>query len=308
MKIYTLTLNPAYDVHAFSGNFEPYHESLAEITSREAGGKGINISRALTNGGIPNTAVAVLGKENCGDFKAALQQLSLDCILLEKEGRIRENLTLHCAGKPETRISFSGFSLDDGILDEVLSQLQVDDQTVVTVTGRLPSGVSSQKAKSFLHQLQTQGARIVLDSKSFSLADILEVQPWLIKPNQEEISEYLDCEVQTVEQAMKKAAVFAAHGISNVMVSLGEQGAMLICGGKTYIAVPPAITPVSTVGAGDSMIAGFLGAAYYGHGPDACLKMAVAYGTAACLTAGTLPPQKEEADRIYDQVDIREVM
>ena len=308
MKIYTLTLNPAYDVHATSDNFEPYHESLAHIESREAGGKGVNISRALANAGIPNTAVAILGKENCGDFKAALAELAIDCILLEKEGRIRENLTLHCEGKPETRISFAGFSADDSVMDQVLGKLQLDAETVVTVTGRLPSGVSGDRAKKFLRQLQNCGARIVLDSKSFSLADILEVRPWLIKPNQEEISEYLQCNVQTVEQAVEKAGYFAECGIANVMVSMGEQGAMLIAEGKTYLATPPSVKPVSTVGAGDSMIAGFLAAVYREEKPEICLKTAVAYGTAACLTTGTLPPCRKEAERIYDLVTVREVM
>ncbi|MBR4864977.1 MAG: hexose kinase [Oscillospiraceae bacterium] len=308
MKIYTLTLNPAYDVHATSENFEAYHESLAHIESREAGGKGVNISRALANAEIPNTAVIVLGKENAGDFKAALAQLDFGCLLLEKEGRIRENLTLHTAGKPETRISFAGFSADDSLLDEVLSLLEVDSHTIVTVTGRLTSGISAAAAKCFLRKLTALGAKIVLDSKSFSLADILELQPWLIKPNQEEISEYLNCPVDTVEQALEKAMVFAEKGIANVMVSLGAQGAMLVCDGKSYIATPPCITPVSTVGAGDSMIAGFLSAVYHGNAPADCLKTAVAYGTAACLTAGTLPPQKQEAERIYNQVTVMEGM
>ena len=308
MKIYTLTLNPAYDVHAESDNFEAYHESLAHIQSREAGGKGVNVSRALSNAEILNTAVIVLGKENCGDFKAALAQLDFESVLLEKEGRIRENLTLHTPGKPETRISFAGFSADDSLLEEVRSLLDIDKDTVITVTGRLTSGISAAAAKSFLRQLKESGARIVLDSKSFSLADILELQPWLIKPNQEEISEYLNCPVDTVEQAMEKAKIFAENGITNVMVSLGAQGAMLICDGKAYIATPPGITPVSTVGAGDSMIAGFLAAAYHGMLPRDCLKTAVAYGTAACLTAGTLPPLKEDAQRIYNQVIVREEM
>ena len=308
MKIYTLTLNPAYDVHAVSDNFEPHHESLAHIQSREAGGKGVNISRALINGQIPNTAVIVLGKENAADFKAALAQLNMECLYLEKEGRIRENLTLHCEGKPETRISFAGFGADDSLLDEVLPLLEVDDQTIVTVTGRLTSGISLQAAKSFLGELKRRGARIVLDSKSFALADILELQPWLIKPNQEEISEYLNCPVDTVEQAMEKTMVFVENGIANVMVSMGAQGALLACKGKTYVATPPCITPVSTVGAGDSMIAGFLAATYHGKESADCLKTAVAYGTAACLTAGTLPPQKQEAERIYEQVTVKEEM
>lgn len=308
MKIYTLTLNPAYDVHAFAQSFAPYHENLAQIQSREAGGKGVNISRALNIGGIPNTAVIVLGKENGGDFKEALQRSEVDCIFLEKEGRIRENLTLHCADAPETRISFSGFKVDDSILEEVLEQLNVDTDTVITFTGRVGAGMSMGKVKAFLNTLRQQGARIVLDSKSFSLEDICEVQPWLIKPNQEEISEYFDCDIQKVEQAAHKAQIFAQMGISNVMISLGEQGALLIHGGKVYTAKPPVIQAVSTIGAGDSAIAGFLAAAHQGGDAAECLKTAVTFGTAACLTSGTLPPRKTDVDHIFTQVEVMEVM
>lgn len=308
MKIYTLTLNPAYDVHAFAESFAPYHENLAQVQSREAGGKGVNISRALNMGQIPNTAVIVLGKENGGDFKASLQQSEIQCILLEKEGRIRENLTLHCADAPETRISFTGFSVDDSILNEVMDVLQVDGDTVITFTGRVASGIHMETVKTFLKKLREKGARIVLDSKSFSLEDIYQVQPWLIKPNQEEISEYFRCDVKTIHQAMEKAACFAEHGVDNVMVSLGEQGALLISGGKSYIAKPPVVQAVSTIGAGDSSIAGFLAAAHSGGGAQECLKMAVTFGTAACLTTGTLPPRKTDVDRIWAQVEVTEVM
>ena len=173
MKIYTLTLNPAYDVHAFARSLSLHCENLAEIQSREAGGKGVNISRALCNGQIPNTAIIVLGKENGDEFKNAIS--ALDCVLLEKEGRIRENLTFHCENEAETRISFSGFPVDDGILHEVLNNIVIEKDTIVTFTGRIPAGVSKDKAKEFLKNLNEQGVRIVLDSKSFTIEDIFEI-------------------------------------------------------------------------------------------------------------------------------------
>lgn len=305
MKIYTITLNPAYDVHAYAEQFAPFHENLACVTSREAGGKGVNLSRALQNGGTENIAVVVLGKENCAEFKEELEKTGLQTIFLEKPGRIRENLTLHCANQPETRISFSGFPVDDRLLGEVSALLDVDGDTVVTFTGRVASGISMDKVKDFLKDLQKKGAKIVLDSKSFSLEDIFEVQPWLIKPNQEEISEYLCCRIHNLEEAIVKARIFARHGIANVMISLGDQGALLLHNGCCYIATPPAIRAISTIGAGDSSLAGFIAAAQKGADAAECLKTAVTYGTAACLTAGTLPPQKEDIDHIFQQVYVK---
>jgi 1-phosphofructokinase family hexose kinase len=306
MKIYTLTLNPAYDVHAFVKNLVLNCENLAQIKSREAGGKGVNISRALCNGQIPNTAIVVLGKENGDEFKNAISDM--DCVLLEKEGRIRENLTFHLENGTETRISFSGFPVDDSILEEVLDNIEIEKDTIVTFTGRIPAGISKENAKEFLKILHKKGARIVLDSKSFTIEDIFDIKPWLIKPNQEEISDYLGCEIKTLSEVLEKAAVFTEHGITNTMVTLGEQGAALLTEDKVYIATCPVIEAISTIGAGDSTIAGFLAGTYLGEEAIGCLKTAVSFGTAACLTSGTLPPKKEDIEKIYAQICVNEVM
>ena len=167
--------------------------------------------------------------------------------------------------------------------------------------------MSMDKVKAFLKDLQKKGAKIVLDSKSFSLADIFEVQPWLIKPNQEEISEYLGCEINSIAQAMEKSQVFADHGVTNVMVSLGEQGALLLHDGKCYIATPPTIDAISTIGAGDSSLAGFIAAAQKGKAAAECLKNAVTYGTAACLTEGSLPPTAADIAAISPQVQVKQL-
>ena len=306
MKIYTLTLNPAYDVHACAKNLALNCENLAHVQSREAGGKGVNISRALCNGQIPNIAIVVLGKENGDEFKNAISDM--DCVLLEKEGRIRENLTFHLENGTETRISFSGFSVDNNILEEVLDNIVIEKDTIVTFTGRIPAGISKENAKEFLKILHKKGARIVLDSKSFTIEDIFDIKPWLIKPNQEEISDYLGCEIKTLSEVLEKAAVFTEHGITNTMVTLGEQGAVLLTEDKTYIATTPIIEAISTIGAGDSTIAGFLAGTYASEDSKGCLKTAVSYGTSACLTSGTLPPQKEDIEKIYAQICVSEVM
>ena len=304
MKIYTITLNPAYDVHAYTEHFEPFHENLAKVLSRDAGGKGVNISRALTSCGTDNTAIIVVGKDNCADFKADIEAAGMKTIIFEKEGRIRENLTLHTSDSDETRISFAGFSIDDGILEEISSAISADADTIVTFTGRVPTGISMSAVKDFLLDLSEKGAKIVIDSRSFSLDDIYACSPWLIKPNQEEISEYFSKDITTADQAVSAAKEMATHGIENIMISLGSEGALLLCGGKLYIARPPKIEAISTIGAGDSSIAGFISAFAKGSSPADCLRTAVSFGSAACLTEGTLPPRAEDVKGIYDKVTI----
>lgn len=304
MKIYTITLNPAYDIHAYIEKFTPHCENLAQVQSRDAGGKGVNISRALRNFGISNTAVIVLGNENSGDYKAELKKLNMDCILIERQGRIRENLTIHCAHDPETRISFSGFQADNRILDEIIEQLKLEPDSVVTFTGRIPEGVHVDSVKVFLKNIQKRGARIVLDSKSFSLTDIYEIKPWLIKPNQEELSEYFGCSIGSTDAALEKAMEFAGNGVENVMVSLGEKGALLITDNQRFTSQPPSVQVESTIGAGDSSIAGFIAGTMQTQKPEKWLQLATAFGSAACLSAGSNPPDKTDIERIYKQVRV----
>ena len=302
--IYTITLNPAFDVHANADRFEAFHENLARGESRQAGGKGINISRALVQLGAKNTAVVVLGDRNAAEFKEELVSAGVEHLALERPGRIRENLTLHCPNTPETRISFTGFAVEDAVLEQIEAMLDVKPGTAVTFTGRIGDGMSLDTAKAFLARLKAKGARIVLDSRSFGTLDILQVQPWLIKPNQEEISQYLGRPVEIMEQAVAAAKEFAAGGIDNVMVSMGGQGAVLVSGDGVYLATPPKITPVSTIGAGDSSVAGFLAAP-----PEAAqqLKLAVACGTAACLTEGSLPPEKNAVEKLLGQIKVEKL-
>lgn len=305
MNIYTITLNPAYDIHASVNEFSLFHENLAHIMSRDAGGKGVNLSRALKSGGVENTAVVVLGEDNSVEFKGKLVADDLHTILLEKPGRIRENLTLHCSGKPETRISFPGFTTNDNTLHEIATLLDIGDASIVTFTGRVPCGVSMYAVKSFLKHLQAKGAKIVLDSKSFTKEDVLEIQPWLIKPNQDEFSEYFNCTIGTIEDVAEKVQFFSDHNITNVMVSMGEKGALLMIENSCYVAIPPAINAISTIGAGDSSLAGFIVAFCEGKNPADCLKSAVAYGTAACLTLGSLPPTAVDISEIHSKICVR---
>ena len=309
MNIITLTLNPAFDIHCYSENFKPYHENLAKITSFDAGGKGINISRALAKNGIESTAVIALGEENGDDFLRALSDegIRLEKILLP--GRIRENITLHTSLSPETRISFKGFLADDTLLEKARALIwdKLDSDTVVTFTGTLPEGVSIEGAKKMLKEIKARGAKTVIDSKSFKLSDLIDCAPWLIKPNEEEIEEYTGVSITDSLSAVREAEKIRAAGIENVMISLGKNGAVLASSGGDFIAKAPTVNAVSTIGAGDSSIAGFLLAAKNNSSPQDMLKLAVCYGSAACMTEGTKPPRKNDILTLLKTTEVIEI-
>lgn len=302
MKIVTLTLCAAFDIHAESEKIIPGRENLAKITDHNAGGKGVNISRALNRFGADNAAVVVVGDENGDDFVKRLENENICLQIVRIPGRIRENITIHTSNGEETRISFAGDFVPEDLLLKIAAVTDeiCDKDTVVTFTGRLPAGVSVFSAKKYIKKLQERGIRVVIDSKSFTLDDIIELKPFLIKPNEEEIEEYLGRDISDFDSAAKAARELSLSGIENVMISIGEKGAVLCSNSELYSAAAPKINAVSTIGAGDSSIAGFLYATSKGADSAERLKAAVAFGSAACLTPGTNPPDPAEVERLLE--------
>ncbi len=305
MKIYTVTLSPAYDIHAYAPALLLGHENLAHITRRDIGGKGVNISRALTANGIENVAIVALGSDGADGFKRALELEGVRYRAIEGRGRIRENLTLHSDNGTETRISFPGGELDGSVLCELSGAIDADADTVVTITGSIPAGIRMDRLKRLIVSLRSSGARIVIDSSSFTLEDLREIRPWLIKPNVEEATAYCGRMLSDIGEYAGFAARICAEGIENVMLTLGGNGALLANGGDVYVASPPPVVAVSTVGAGDSSIAGAIAALVKNATPSEMLRLAVAYGSAACTLEGTSPPVAEDISRIYADVSVR---
>ena len=191
MKIVTLTLNPAFDIHCRADGFVPYGESFVEATSRDAGGKGVNISRALRATGTESLAVVVLGEENGEEFYKMLTTDGISVSPIYTRGRIRENITLHEKEKPETRISFGGLSAGRELLSEVRCAIgEAGENTVITFTGSIPGGIEASELLELLCAYRARGAKIVIDSRSVTLSEIIEFKPWLIKPNRDEAEKY----------------------------------------------------------------------------------------------------------------------
>ena len=306
MKIITITLNPAFDIHCFADNFQAFHENLVNITDRSAGGKGVNISRALLANGVENTALVVLGDENADDFRRSLSKYGMKLEEILVKGRIRENITIHTNNAPETRISFSGFEAGDELLQKVRDSIwyKIDGDTIITFTGRVPDGITLEAVKKMLFDMRNKGARIVIDSKSFGIQDLIECHPWLIKPNGEEIVDYINFKVDNLDDAAEAANKLRASGIENVMISLGEKGAVLSCDEGCFVADAPVVKAISTIGAGDSSIGGFLVAMSRGESYSEMLKTAVCYGSAACMTEGTAPPSSKDIKSLMTRVRV----
>ena len=309
MKILTLTLNPAFDIHCGVEEFLPEHENHMKSYRRHIGGKGVNISRALHENGVESTAFVVLGKQNAADFERILSSCGVNYVPVYVDGRIRENITIHPSNARETRISFEGCGVSHQTVREVFDMIfpLCDENTIFTFNGRMPAGLTVSEISPYLAKVKKLGAKLVIDSSSFTIEDFALTKPWLIKPNQEEISKCMGVDIETIDDALSAARLIHDKGIENVIVSLGGDGAVLVSNDVVCTVSVPKIEVISTIGAGDSSVAGFCAAYSMGKSKEECLASAVSYGTAACLTAGTNPPSKEDVAKIRTGVVVKNI-
>ena len=307
MKIITLTLSPAFDRFCTTKFIVNYRENLLEETYFAAGGKGINISRALHAAGIPSTAVALLGKSNGQIFADEVRSQGIELLPHWQEGRVRENITVTTV-KGETRLSFPALGTTKEKIKEIFSTLELRAGDILTLTGRLPKGIETTDVIAQLLELKGRGVLLVIDSKSFGIKDLRTVRPWLVKPNKEEMFSYYPRGVDTRPKALLGARTLHSWGIENVMISIGSRGAVLYNNEGAFAFKAPHFKEIrSTVGAGDSAIAGFLAAHYQGLDSESKLRYAVAFGTAACLSDGTLPPDIDVAMDIAAKLKLDEI-
>jgi len=308
MRIVTITLNPAFDVHATCDSFKEGSETIADIISYDCGGKGINVSRTLAINGVKNEAVCIVGDKNGDSFISGLKDNMLDVKPIYVSGSIRENITIHDKLGIETRLSFSGLDVDRKIVKKVKEEIgDVDSNTIVVFSGSNSKGIDNNDVKSLAKDLKKDGAKIVIDSRSFSLDDLIEVGPWLIKPNIYEARHYCNKEKIDVLDAKEFAFGLIKKGIENVIVSMDENGALFVNSTNSLLVNVPKINAISTIGAGDSTIAGFIYAYSLRLNQIDTIKYANAFGTAKCLREGTLPPLMEDIEKTFINIAVKNI-
>lgn len=308
MKVYTVTLNPVYDIFYNVPTININEENQADGVKLYTGGKGVNVSRALLSCGYDTTAYLLLGHENCQSFIEGLTMAQIPTRLFYTDGRMRENITLIEENGNETRIVMNNFSANPETLSYILSTLkkEVSKDDIIACCGRFPAGIPTSDTVAFIEGLKEITDRVVLDSKSIGLNDLLEIAPWFIKPNQKEVEALVGYSCSDSETALKAAEELYSKGIDNVFITLGEKGAVY-CGelGKCCVNIPK-ISPLSTVGAGDSTVAGFIAGYIENPTMKNCASTACAYGTACCLEPGINPPTPEKIAVIKSQISVVE--
>ncbi len=302
--IYTVTTNPSLDYYMELSAFAAGSINRSQKETLVAGGKGINVSIVL----------ARLGADTCALGFAAGHTGDLLCTLLQESGcesdfvrlpsgSTRINVKILC--EPETAINGAGPAIDEQsakALCEKLDKLCADD--ILVLSGNLQG--SGENLYQILGACANRaGAKLVVDAQTDALRQTLSLHPWLIKPNRDELAEFFGASADTDEQVRKLAQELQQMGARNVLVSLGADGAMLLGEDGTCLrAYVEEIAPaISTVGAGDSMVAGFL--AGYRQGAVEALRLASAAGTATAFC--TVLAEKEDILRLRESIRIEQL-
>ena len=249
-----------------------------------------------------------MGNDNAQAFEDLLEG-GLDCTkILYTHGEIRQNIIIQSKNHGETRIGYDSFCVDDTCLQRLYELISRDIETekcIVVLAGKNPKGISDDAICEFLLKIKQSGALLVIDSNSFGVQQLCAVSPWLIKPNESEIQALCGQSIQTHDKAMLCAKELCKKGIQNVFVTLGQNGSVFASKEFCAFISTPKIVPLSTVGAGDSVIAGFCAAFSEGREITECLKYAVAFGSAACLTNGSLPPDLKDVNSLVEKVKVQ---
>ena len=283
--IYTVTFNPSLD---YIVSVEDFKLGLTNRTSSELilpGGKGINVSTVLGNLGIENTALGFLAGFTGKEIERRLKEMGVASDFIEiNEGVSRINLKLKSIDGTEINGSGPVISAED--VEKLMEKLdKLGEGDVLFLAGSIPSSMPDDMYQKIMAKLDGKGVMIVVDATRDLLLNVLEYHPFLIKPNNHELGEIFDVELLTRESVVPYAKKLQEKGARNVLVSMAGEGAVLIDeNGREYMSPVPKGKVVNAVGAGDSMVAGFIAGYLEKKDYEYAFHMGIASGSASAFS------------------------
>lgn len=299
--IYTVTFNPALDYILELDKLEvgKIQKSKAELIL--PGGKGINVSTVLTNLEVENIALGFKAGFVGEAIESLLKKMNVetDFIKLE-EGNSRINVKI--SAENETAVNANGPKISESKILELLEKLNnLKEGDFLVLSGSIPSSIKDNIYEDICRIVKPKNVKIIVDATKNLLVKSLEYNPFLIKPNNEELGEIFGVEIHTKEEAFEYGKKLKEMGAENVLVSMGKIGAVLIDEkNNEYFIESPKGKRINTVGSGDSMVAGFIAGYLKYNDYYEALKMGVSAGTASALSK--FLATKEEVYNLYNNI------
>lgn len=283
--IYTVTFNPSLDYIVSVKDFRP---GMTNRTSSElmlAGGKGINVSIVLGNLGIKSTALGFIAGFTGDEIVKRLHNSGINSEFIKiNDGISRINIKLKSIDG--TEINGQGPHIDSSHIEQLMNRLRrLESGDVLVLAGSIPAGISDNIYKDIMDMLKDKGVQIVVDATSRLLTNVLEYKPFFIKPNQHELGDIFNVTLNTQEEVIPYALELKKMGAVNVCVSMGGKGAILVADdGNVYKAKAPDGILKNSVGAGDSLVAGFLSGWIEKKDYEYAFRKGVATGSASAFS------------------------
>lgn len=310
MKIVTLTLNPALDKSTTIKQLVPEEKLRCEEPTYEPGGGGINVSRAIRIMGGETLAIYLAGGPAGQKMEELLREEGIEQKLIKGKQNTRENfMVMESSTNNQFRFGMPGAEVSREELDACLQAIKElpDEVEYLVASGSLPPGAPDDFYGKIAQMAQERNIQCVVDTSGKALQKAAEMGVCLMKPNLRELSQMAGKEkISAMEQEEIANQIIEEGKAKMLIVSLGARGAMLATKEKIEYVVPPTVSQQSTVGAGDSMVAGIVLSLSRGDELSDVIKWGVAAGTAATMTPGTELCRKEDVEEIYNWLKKKE--
>lgn len=283
--IYTVTFSPCLDYAVWVSDLNLGEVNRVEKEQMLPGGKGINVSIVLHNLGYESMALGFVAGFTGREIESKVKEIGLrsNFINLEK-GNSRINIKLKA--QEETDINGIGPVIEEAHLNKLFAQLdRLNESDILVLAGSIPNGVSSTIYFEIMERLRENKVKIVVDATNDLLVNVLEKRPFLIKPNNHELGEIFNVELKNKDEIIFYAKKLQEMGARNVLVSMAGDGAIFLSEeGNCLESKAPKGQVVNSVGAGDSMVAGFLAGYLESENYEHAFKMGVATGSASAFS------------------------
>ncbi len=300
--IYTLTLNPAIDYYMSIENFQLGGLNSLDDGYTLPGGKGINVSKVLKNFSTDSRALGFVGGFTGDYIIKHLGQYEIDSDFIQLCENTRINIKLKTSDS-ETEIAGKAPTISNEKVEELLNKFNsIKEEDIVVLSGSVPGSVTKDIYAQIIKRLPAN-TKVILDSRGTPFVLGLKEKVYLTKPNNHELEEFFNRKLNSVEEIIEAGKELQALGSENVLISLGKDGSILITKDETYIGNAPVGKLISSVGAGDSMVAGVIYGLTQGMKLEEAYKYGIASGSSTAFSEGltTLEGMKN----LLNQIEIK---
>ena len=288
--IATVTLNPALDKSVYVDRLHPNDTNRIMRVEVDVGGKGINASRVLKELGSETIALGFIGGKIGSFLEHTLKGEGIPTDFVHVKADTRTNISIQeLTGSPPTMLNEPGPTVTEDEFDKLFDKIRkvAKEASFVIFGGSLPPGVPKDIYQLLVKVVQDSESKAILDSDGEPMRLGMKSMPYMIKPNREEVERLVNLRVNNVGEAVRAANILAGTGVKLVVISMGADGAVAASADEVWHAVPPKVTAVSTIGSGDSMVAGIAHILSKGGSLGEALKWGTAAGAATAMTDGT---------------------